>query len=354
MEIVPDESMLIAPPSDQTQIAYTSYEVATGGTPSSNVTVDDVVYSRYTTATKTVNAQIAVMANSLVAPSFRAIDLTKATVDQTGKVTTVSTGTTRILVSVPPFIYSVTHAGSIASGQTVDTFLNYVSGSLGEAITDAIVERAVEGKSKLVRDPNCWIDLDFSCWPAQRFGGCLISPRHLLTANHAWPGTAITFVGPDGTMINRTISLTDSETIAGSDMRISLLSEAVPESIAYCRVLPTDWRDYVTVKDLPILAGDQQFQVLSRKAISADNGVVTHQNATRSELVPFTETIISGDSGSPLWVIVDGELILLGTHGGANGFVCVSDRIDEINEAMDTLGGGYQLDEIDLSAYPSY
>lgn len=355
MQIVHDESLVIAPPIDTTQIKYTSYEVATGGTPSSTVTVDDVVYSRVTPATKTRHAQIDVLASSVTSPIFQSLDPTKSTVDQSGKVTTLASGAVRILVTVPPFIYSVSHAGEVQTGQTVDTFLNYVTGSLGRAITDAIVDRAVEGKSKYANDPNCWIDLDFSCWPSQKFGGCLISPQHLLTATHAWPGTSIKFIAPDGTVVNRTLSTVDRVSIVGIDMRIALLNEPVPESIAYCRIMPPDWRDYLTVKDLPILAGDQERKVLARKAIQAQGGgYIVHQNATRSELLPFTESIVSGDSGSPLWVIIDDELVLLGTHWGESGFFCVSDFIDEINEAMDTLGGGYQLDEIDLSAYPTY
>lgn len=50
-------------------------------------------------------------------------------------------------------------------------------------------------------------------------------------------------------------------------------------------------------------------------------------------------------------MVVDGELVLLtvATHSG--GGTEIQAFTDDINTMMTTLGGGYQLTEIDLSKY---
>jgi hypothetical protein len=70
----------------------------------------------------------------------------------------------------------------------------------------------------------------------------------------------------------------------------------------------------------------------------------------------FYRDVIPGDSGSPSFVIINNSAVLLTqwTYGGAG-------QGDEdvyyaplINAAMTELGGGYQLTEIDLSAFPDF
>ncbi|MEN9841224.1 MAG: hypothetical protein RL376_1024, partial [Verrucomicrobiota bacterium] len=70
----------------------------------------------------------------------------------------------------------------------------------------------------------------------------------------------------------------------------------------------------------------------------------------------FYEEKIGGDSGNPAFLIINGQLVLLTcwTYGGGGSGTSVHNQKAAINTLMTTLGGGYQLTPVDLSAFPSY
>jgi hypothetical protein len=71
---------------------------------------------------------------------------------------------------------------------------------------------------------------------------------------------------------------------------------------------------------------------------------------------PYYANAIIGDSGQPAFVLINGEPVLLGvtTGGGTSTGTLISEEITAVNTMMTTLGGGYQLTAIDLSAFPTY
>ena len=68
----------------------------------------------------------------------------------------------------------------------------------------------------------------------------------------------------------------------------------------------------------------------------------------------YSESLISGDSGNPLFAMLGSELILLGTYYSAAMAPFISGyNYNLINTVMTTLGGGCQLSPVDLSSYPN-
>ena len=70
----------------------------------------------------------------------------------------------------------------------------------------------------------------------------------------------------------------------------------------------------------------------------------------------YYENFIMGDSGSPCFCILDSEAVLLTvvSVGNAGAGTSVAAFRDDINAAMTSLGGGYQLTTMDLSSFPDY
>jgi hypothetical protein len=70
------------------------------------------------------------------------------------------------------------------------------------------------------------------------------------------------------------------------------------------------------------------------------------------------ENIVGGDSGHPSCIIINNQLVIMTcTYGGWSGQIAGPNYLayhTEINAAMTSLGGGYQLTEIDLSGFPTY
>jgi len=211
-----------------------------------------------------------------------------------------------------------------------------------------------------VRNSNCWaasIDLTgMSPWNqsgGRTRAGTLISPRHIAFAEHyrlsTSPGSnQLVFVTADNQTITRHL-------IAASypigDIGIGLLDQDVPPEISFHKVLPTNWADSIErVNRLPMLHLDQE-----EKALVRDMGALasncTHKDAISTLRAPFTETLIGGDSGNPAFLLIGGEAILILTHFSAVHGPHYGYWVDEVNTAMTTLGGGYQLTTFDLEGY---
>jgi hypothetical protein len=73
-------------------------------------------------------------------------------------------------------------------------------------------------------------------------------------------------------------------------------------------------------------------------------------DATRLD---FFEDIIRFDSGNPVFILINGQPILLTvwTRGGPGIGTSVTAFKADINQLMSDLGGGYQLTEVDLTGF---
>ena len=200
--------------------------------------------------------------------------------------------------------------------------------------------------------------------------GILVSPRHVLFATHYRPadGSTIRFVQADNTVVTRTLSGVIDLPVTSPlypDLAIAKLDSDVPTGISFAKVLPVGFEDKLPAniqpERIPCAATDQE-----EKLIVVDLANLPHDNSTTEYCamqIPvsalrlgFNEGLVGGDSGNPAFWFIGSDLVLLTMWSSANsgGYgTSVAAFRNEINAAMTTLGGGYQLTTVDLSAYPS-
>lgn len=238
------------------------------------------------------------------------------------------------------------------------------------------------------RNTQCWAyDFDMTCvspWNStgeNLRAGTLITPRHVILANHfnVKRNDSIRFITKDNQIIQRKV-------IGGGvsndgyypDIHIMTLDSDVPSTIKPCKFLPANYADYIpnNGNGIPLLAFDQE-----EKALVAD---ISHINAAtgqhsfllkqpiNSSRLNFNEAIISGDSSNPAFLIINGELALIGvfTWGGFGGgssltyFANLPDNgkfpdigLNDIIKLADKSAGiqptNYKVGFLDLNSHPS-
>lgn len=351
-------------------------EVVLSASSSTNVEIDDAFYQRNISASVRYDARVSYLPQSggATMPQYRSANNSLATVSSDGYITTTGTGEVDIFCRAFQTTKKITHNARTQSAVTSDTFVNYLDGTVGAAATAALDALLAAGgdlnlfssTNPFARNANCWAaSLDWTgvsptnSVESLKRGGTLISPRHLVWADHynIPNGTVVTFVDAQNQIVTRTVSA--STTITGTDIRVGVLSSDVPETISFYPIMPTDWRDYlvnVSFVILPLLTTDQEKKAICTdlSTISASNEFVQHGQFTSGFREPFSERIVVGDSGQPLFMLVGASLVLLGCHRSPNACPNLVAYTTEINAAMTTLGGGYQLTTADLSAFTNF
>lgn len=293
-------------------------------------------------------------------------------------------GAVTITLTTPTKTYSQTVNVFATGEQTARTLSSSVTGSLRAhlvAQTDtraagfaAIAQRALlfsdwnPGVS-YARNADCWVSgvdmTPVAVWNSESAayghswrGQTLVSPRHYIGAAH-WAvavGTTLHFVTSDNTLVTRTI--TARQIIAGTDIIVGVLDSDVPGTIAFARVLPDAWAAKLPTLSLfeyPCVSVDQGRQVWMREL----NGLGTNVTCQRPEIasrLSYYKDAVSGDSGSPCFLVVNNAMVLLCTwYGGGGGSgPFVTHHRAAINAAMAALGGGYQLTDVVLSGFTSF
>lgn len=257
-----------------------------------------------------------------------------------------------------------------------------------------------------VRNPNCWINgvSNISCFsPAQRSGanwwqrgGTLLTKKHMLFAAHFAPailsgsGTPIIFVDENNNAIRRNLIQYALDTFpeGTTDIAIGLLDEEVPNNIKIAKVLPPNFTDYINTTPagygftnnppLYCVALDQEekailklwadvatyivgntgsFWLMTRttESISDQNYPTLYPKA--SLFATWFESMIVGDSGNPLFLIIDNELVILSAYWVPTGGAFVTNRYNIVNSLIENLspGQGYSLTPVDLATvYSKY
>jgi hypothetical protein len=296
------------------------------------------------------------------------------------------------------FAKSVT--ASITSSPTVDTFVSFVSGSLGQHIDQQTRARANGSTSSpehypiystynqttntYAKNAGCWAaDLDFSGMTVNRVGSVpagrvsAITPHHAIGAAHYGPevGDVIYFCDANNQTVSRTVSA--REDFSDSDSCIVRFSQALPGTVKTYKTLPANWQDYAPIANS---AGDRTFNwpilITSHYRWDAEWPL---QRSNRfvyiSEIYRNLGTVIlfrrsspdfadydgspsgirGGDSGGPCFFIINGELVLVHCFFGANGGPFQPAYLAQIQAAIDTLGpGGQTYETVDLSGFTNF
>jgi hypothetical protein len=359
----------------------------------STLTVNDKIITRTVGAANYSDHQmdltyVGVLPSAIV---WTSSNLAVATVDSGGFVTHLSTGSTNITATVGSDSRSQLISLVVTGGTTSDVLLNYVSGSLSKAVSDEVdmriggksVGSAIEifstqnhSTSTYVRNTQCWIyDLrsqisSESPWNStggNLMAGTVISPLHIIFAAHYQIGTGSTvrFVDGDGNVFNRTMvsKITPTQTATlYPDYTIGALDSPLPNSIVPAKILPANFTNYLpslaSGSTIPALCLDQQEHAIVTDLYSLDSmAQFTYPNSVNyAKRAEFYEAKISGDSGNPAYLIINGQLVLLcvWTFGGAGAGTFLTPHKTAINAFMGQLGGSYQISEVDLSGFTSY
>jgi hypothetical protein len=245
-----------------------------------------------------------------------------------------------------------------------------------------------------VRNPSFWgasLASALTCcspWNSNsgsRKAGTLITPRHILGASHYEynVGAVVRFVAENGECFDRTVVGKKQHPDYKPyypDLTVYTLDSDLPATIHPANVLPTDINDYLPAGTIRYTRPDAMGLDQEEKGLIVDFysyptydtfiGFALSTNENRSI---FHEPKIVGDSGNPVFAIIDGAvcLVTVWTWGGVGGGTPISRHIPDLNQMIidadeltgistvsdsgwPNLNGHYQLNAIDLSAFPNF
>lgn len=392
LTIIPGDGTIIPPPSFTSFWDYTD-EIASSGA-SAPYDLDDA--SVYDEIGATVVRRGPMVQSPITAPTivFESLDEAVATVSSSGQVESITTGTTQIICRKRHVKNRVEIATLADEEEDITYLVNYLAGTLGKHAydeADTLLDVSTQTNiytSGTTRNPNVWTGAYDITGIMQHNttggnnghrGATLISPRHVYMAGH-FPvavGATITWVKSDNTTVQRTLSAVENlpavlyqGQITGDlyyrspDIQIGLLSSDVPSGITFYKILPADWQDYLTLytnSELPIIVGAQQRRLYQRWWKWLDQA--TLYGAPAGQEVPAivhtladvaSAAMIVGDSGQPLFLPVNGELVLLGAHFSSISCDHAATFASYIDAAMTSLGGGYTTESVDLTGFNNY
>lgn len=174
----------------------------------------------------------------------------------------------------------------------------------------------------------------------------LISPRHALMAKHYQrrPGSMVIFHDRKGDEVPRAI--VGIAEIAGTDLAVVLLHDDVPKNVKTYRVLEPSASYNESLTGALVLVTDKQRLVHVHEVRIAIGRSIVFKKADEIDAA-FYENLVTGDSGNPSFVWLNGEPILVETHTtggpGAGPFVSDPANFAAINEAMRSLSIGSEV-----------
>ena len=373
-------------------LLVTPIERITNSPSSSSTTQDDLILTQYTSAATITDYEIEIQQNNpnITYDVTTTSSNTSIILDESNGVASGVAAGTAILTATADLnsaIFSKKEVTvSVVSSASTTELSGYATGSLAKNASDAVDTR-ISGKTpsvakpifstlnhstpSYVRNTSGWAyDLDLtpiSPWNSTgggTMGGTLISPRHIIFAAHYQinNGATIRFIDGSNNIVTRTMTskLTHPDyTPFYPDITIGILDSDVPAGISYVKILPQNWANYLpslsSAYTIPALVTDQEEKGIVTDLYRLDN-YTTFRFPTDATRISFYESIRSGDSGNPAFLIINGELVILTvwTYGGAGSGTNILAHKTAINTMMSTLGGGYSLTEIDLSSFNDY
>lgn len=223
---------------------------------------------------------------------------------------------------------------------------NRIAGLTANDSTKLIYSTQDHATPTYVRSSTCWgADLDLTCvspWNsgnAHLWAGTAITPRHIVLANHAFVvnGSTVRFITSAGTVVTRTLS--SSMQVGSTDIRIGLLDSDLPSTITPAKLLPDNWSDWITAYRTAVCYTDQEEKLLVYDLSLLTSTTVTLTAPIDTQRLAFYELPISGDSGNPVFIIIRGETVLLGTFYTPSSFpTLIGDYRAGVLSAISTLG----------------
>lgn len=178
----------------------------------------------------------------------------------------------------------------------------------------------------------------------QRQTATLISRRHVVMAQHfvRKRGDQVIFHDRSGKRIART--LIDLKPVWG-DVAVGLLDSDVPASLRIYP-LPTPSTEYRKLIGRIAVVTNQHRGLFFHEVQGAANGSLSLRHDLQ-ERHGYYVNLVSGDSGNPSFLLVNGELVLIETHtfggGGGGPYYGWPELQQKLQQRMDELAPGYRL-----------
>jgi len=212
-----------------------------------------------------------------------------------------------------------------------------------------------------IRDKFTGIHMYAGSW-TQSYGLMPVSSRHCISCGHNGPrvGDAVRYVNVDGTVFETTIlkwindypgmPSSDTKGTSVADLSVYLLEHSLPSWVAKVPIFPsltpgqkrmlTDLEAPLVCisqgnRDEPEFSGDQ-LTPNNRKAYIVKTAFLMPPSS--GARAPFTHSVTTGDSGTPMYIVVGDEVYLYQVISGD----VVADRIPYINSLIaraDTAAG---------------
>jgi len=375
----------------------------------SAVDVDDVTVERTVGITSTNNFRLEV-SDSILRSGHTFLNDTPSivSVDANGNVTRLVNGLASVSIETPVGTRKYEREMVDSGAGTVDVFQNFRTGSLGKHVVDAMLA-LISGKTPSDTTRNRFssnnyntaapaVTLNTSCFAAsldlspisvintasgvgtKAHPGLLIGSRHIVSVAHYPTVGPIVFMRADGTL--QTVALNGIQQISGTDIVVGHLAEDITGCAPF-KLLPGNFRNYIPSAasglhvDLPAISRDtrnasgnsmDQLGITIVQYASAGLGGTLLYYGSPDNEVPSSAAHswfvgqTGGVSGSPVFVPVGSDLVLLTAYTGAGYGYVLSDYITQINTLMNSLAtlygdasaGGYEVSTANLSGFTNY
>lgn len=308
--------------------------------------------------------------------------------DKSGQARSKSVG--RVALPMPPKVPLATPPQYYLADSIYNGMYSRISNLTPSNAVYDIYSYKDDNTHQFTRNPNIWTtNVDLTCVPSSRFSvtgqfpgiGVLVAPDVLLCAWHSRGGVGDTvwFTDNSNNVYSASFtavtsgSATHSADLLGSDICLCKLDVELPPSIKPASVLPPECFSgssvYITQDDLDSnrIVGMRAFGLFGPPAYDADKRTVRLNQldyiagdkfvwVEPPVLSPFDTSgwfvgTPAGESGNGTFLIIDSELVLLGTWYVSNGCPWVSYYISKINSIMADLGSVHTLQVKNLNKY---
>jgi hypothetical protein len=189
-----------------------------------------------------------------------------------------------------------------------------------------------------------------------------VSPRHYLFATHMHPeGFLAAYLGSNNVIYwRKTLQRVD----VGNDTSVGILDADLPPSVGYLPVLPPDYLNYFSVKDVSYVQGigmNQNLWVFGQPMQLLDRTSVNWSCWRRSPFglgTNWNVAIRGGDSSNPDMLLIGNQLVLVSHNYSINSGPNYAYQFDAINRQMHYLStnnhlkSDYQLTPFSLTNWP--
>jgi hypothetical protein len=206
-------------------------------------------------------------------------------------------------------------------------------------------------------EPIDWSGLSpFNSSGGYNKGGALITPKHLVFANHYQfaIGDTITFIDGDDNVANRTI--TKKQRVGTSDAMVAELDSEVPGTITHYPVIDDfTFKEHIDISvEIPLIVFNKTDEVLIRKIQETyrffSEGL-DHFLPIDLDRLSFYEGLSGGDSGDAGFIIINNKPVLMLTHYTRTRGPYYGYYYDDINTILDNWGSEYGISTYDLSCF---